>query len=299
MAELKKYKVYCSTEGVYHETDFKIDAPTTCPVNNTHTIDTAQTKILEVIADNEVTIHTEDVPTGGHTDVNSIEVYIPATIGLHYKNIQIPMGINLIRGKWFNELAFKEDDVQFHVAPDTLIGGVALTVTANTAWVDQDYVVGDTVRYTDGMSYECVVDTGTDHRHPKIQSGPDIEVIDIMYWECKHPEFLMSPGVPEALDIGYFVNIGNQDLGRVITIDRVNNKITTEFSPATTINPGSLIYMTIKIVSHMHLSGTETMMTLEGGIDSQYMPSHTVLRIVYNNVNGTAKTYSAIVEYFY
>jgi len=43
---LSKYRVWCEDESAYFETWLETD-PTTCPNNNTHTITTSKTSIIE------------------------------------------------------------------------------------------------------------------------------------------------------------------------------------------------------------------------------------------------------------
>lgn len=52
MADVFKYRVWCETEGKYVEGWFE-EEPTTCPNNNTHTIDTSKTSIVEDISTDE------------------------------------------------------------------------------------------------------------------------------------------------------------------------------------------------------------------------------------------------------
>lgn len=44
--ELKQYKIYCVTESAYVQTDFRTDPPTTCPNNNTHTVNTSDILVV-------------------------------------------------------------------------------------------------------------------------------------------------------------------------------------------------------------------------------------------------------------
>lgn len=110
----------------------------------------------------------------------------------------------------------------------------------------------------------------------------------------------VSQTVVDNLKVGYYVACQGQDWGRVINVDADNNQITIE-NPANPITAtgSEYVIMTIKMVNHIYLEGTDTMMTLEGGVQSNYIPANTVMKIVYNNDTGTAKKYSAIFEYFY
>lgn len=101
--------------------------------------------------------------------------------------------------------------------------------------------------------------------------------------------------------LGYYIKCEGQDWGRVLSINTTNNQITIENAATASITAtgSEYILQTIKLVPHLYLEGTETMMVLEGGIGSQYIPEGVTMTIKYHNNTGVAKKYSAILEYFY
>lgn len=52
--ELKKYEIWCNDEEAYIITDYKEELPTTCPHNNTHSVDTDKTHELGICNDAKV-----------------------------------------------------------------------------------------------------------------------------------------------------------------------------------------------------------------------------------------------------
>ena len=111
----------------------------------------------------------------------------------------------------------------------------------------------------------------------------------------------VSQTVIDNTNIGYYIKCDSQDWGRVLLIDLDNSTITIE-TPATadiTATGSEYILQTVKFVPHLYLEGSDSMMVLEGGVGSSYLLANTVVTIKYHNNSGTAKTYSAIFEYFY
>jgi len=195
----------------------------------------------------ETRIQVEQNKTQGESQFQSFEVVVPATVGVFTTDISFPFNINLIRGKWFNKVAFLGDILELTVAEDTVIGAITANVTTN------DTVIN------------------------------------------------VSSTVVQNTKLGYYVKCQGQDWGRVIGIDEINETITIE-TPATsdiTATGSEYILQTVKFVPHLYLEGTDSMMTLEGGVGSSFLPANTVLKIKYQNNSGTSKTYSAIFEYFY
>lgn len=111
----------------------------------------------------------------------------------------------------------------------------------------------------------------------------------------------VSQSVVDNTKKGYYIKCEGQDWGRVIGIDNDALTITIESAAtaAITATGSQYILQTVKYVPHLYLEGSDTMMVLEGGVGSSFLPANTVVKIKYHNDTGTAKTYSAIFEYFY
>lgn len=100
---------------------------------------------------------------------------------------------------------------------------------------------------------------------------------------------------------GFYLKCEGQEWGRVVGMDTELLTVTIE-TPATaaiTATGAQYVLQTVKYVPHLYLEGSDTMMVLEGGVGSSYLPANTVVKIKYHNDTGTEKTYSAIFEYFY
>lgn len=111
----------------------------------------------------------------------------------------------------------------------------------------------------------------------------------------------VSQTVVDNAKMGFYIKCQGQDWGRIVAIDTDLLTLTIEdaATAAITATGSEYILQTVKFVPHIFLEGSDTMMTLEGGVGSSYLPANTILRIKYHNDTGTAKTYSAILEYFY
>ena len=99
---LNQYKIYCTTETLYVDTDY-IEGetpPTTCPNNNGHTIDTEETTLIGQYEENEVTIREEQIPTGGHWQACDIEVVMDTTDVWHIQTHSWPFPVNLLSAKY-------------------------------------------------------------------------------------------------------------------------------------------------------------------------------------------------------
>jgi hypothetical protein len=111
----------------------------------------------------------------------------------------------------------------------------------------------------------------------------------------------VSDTVLDNVYLGFLITIEGQDMGRVIDCDQMAKTITVEnaATAAITATGSEYVLMTIELVPHIYLEGTETQMTLEGGVGAMKLAANTPVEINYHNNSGTAKKYSVILEYFY
>lgn len=109
----------------------------------------------------------------------------------------------------------------------------------------------------------------------------------------------VSDTVIDNISIGYWLSIGNEDLGRVINIDKVNNQLTFENKLKNNYNIGDLIKMTIKIVPHWRFTAPGFCSVGESKIGASFIPANTVMRLVYHNTTGTSKWFGISIDYLY
>lgn len=99
--------------------------------------------------------------------------------------------------------------------------------------------------------------------------------------------------------LGYYVNINEQDLGRVIAKDKENLTITVENPLQEDINIGSYILLTIKIVPYWRFNASGFCSVGESKIGASFIPANTVLRMVYHNNSGKEKWFAISIDYLY
>lgn len=93
----------------------------------------------------------------------------------------------------------------------------------------------------------------------------------------------------------------NQKMGRIVEVDEDNLKIKIETIATQTFAAADPTYvrMTRKIIDKTYLVGSANPTWGEEKLGGTYMPANITLRIVYNNISGTAKTLSVRVKYLY
>lgn len=154
-----QYIVYCITEGQY-VTYWGTSPPTTCPNNNTHTIDPNSISIQQTIS--EDTIKTNEVNVGKLFQHSSAHLDIPAgTPGsVVSMNLSWPMDINLWQTTLYPLANNLYDVINILIAPNTTLGvltqnaniGDTLLNVSNTAFTFEYMYKGLIVTLTDGVN---------------------------------------------------------------------------------------------------------------------------------------------------
>lgn len=97
--------------------------------------------------------------------------------------------------------------------------------------------------------------------------------------------------------LGYYLNIGGQNLGRCTAIG--SGTIDTEFQTTDEIPQYSDVKRSIKLIDNYEIHQTGIQVFGASRIGSTYLPANTIGRILYKNNNGTAKKFTVSMEYFY
>lgn len=109
----------------------------------------------------------------------------------------------------------------------------------------------------------------------------------------------VSATVTQHAEVGFFIILNGEDLGRIISIDNAGGTITVN-NPTTVITTaGSYVRQTIKLVPSIYLDAVDSMMVIEGGEELMIVPANTPLVMYYTNNNGAEKDYSVKIEYKY
>lgn len=131
MAEtLSQYLVTCLTESTRVTTDYRNTPPTTCPNNNEHTIDPAQTQVYctKPMTDVQVLI------PNGYYQCSTLDLDMPeCTPGTIFTaDLVNPMRILLWTTSMYLPPNSEGDTVDIITAPDTPIGYITSSVSADT-----------------------------------------------------------------------------------------------------------------------------------------------------------------------
>jgi len=128
---LYRYRLYCTTTDTYQFV-WGISAPTKCPEDGSHSIDTTSISIIKKIDSNQVSIKEENIPTGGHYQATTVsfEGMTGATGTVFLEDKSWPFPINAMNISCHSTEENMGDTIDVAIAPDTIIG--ALTNLAPT-----------------------------------------------------------------------------------------------------------------------------------------------------------------------
>jgi hypothetical protein len=143
MATVYKYRVWCETDGK-HEFVWGESPPTKCPSNTAHSIDENKTIVVDKREESLITIREENVPTGGHYQARFCRLVVPSgTPGeLTILDLSFPHPISLLAAEWTNEEAIKGDEIEFHIAPNTVVGAIgAVAASGDSTFTVQQSVI--------------------------------------------------------------------------------------------------------------------------------------------------------------
>lgn len=168
VSQVKLWRCWCDTESAFVQV-WSPDVPTTCPNNNTHTIDQNKTVVIESISKNEVQIQEELVSTQGIYRYQGHKYTIPAGTNpgeTTIINLEWDYPITLLNGHFDASLDQIGDVIDGWVVPNTPIGyvtgnvNVGDTVIPVSATVLQYMYIGYTVLIDDGVNSvelgECI-----------------------------------------------------------------------------------------------------------------------------------------------
>ena len=285
-----KYRVYCSTDSKY-EYVWGTTEPTTCPTNTAHTITTSKTTIIDEANPTIVEIKEESIKTGGFFKTDSIKINATAN---QTSSIIIthPFDITALLVEWISEETHRGDKLSLFVGPLTF-GTITANIAPASAWVTQNYVVGNIVTYNSKV-YTCTTNTISN----------EIPT-DTIYWQHGF-EIPVSQTVIDNVKNGWEITIKdgtNSDvIERIILIDSINNKIyveknlTNSFLAATPSYVDTIIYT----MKNYEIGAPFKYEIGNSKIGGSHVPANTTIEIDYENLHATEnKTFIGYVEYLY
>lgn len=183
--------------------------------------------------------------TNGHFQSYVIDIDINKS-GTTYVDKVFPFNISLFSSEWLVSDLHVGDIAEFHLAPDTPVGVLTVSIPSGTTVLN------------------------------------------------------VNNTIIENVDVGYFIKIGNDDLGWCIAKDTENMTITVENPTTIEHNAMDYILMTIKVVPRWKFTATGYCSVGESKIGASYIPANTPLRLVYHCINGIdEKTFGISIDYLY
>lgn len=297
MTTLYKYGVYCVTDSKF-EYAWGEEEPTKCPVDTAHTINATLTKVVNERVAGEVIIKEESIPTGGHFGARTIRV--DASRNKTAKNSIVweipvsPLAVNFVTTS-----DHVGDCVEMLVGENTIVG-ILLGATSGTAdsWVSQNYTTGDIVEYTHPLFgnrvYTCISDT----------TANDLPTNET-YWKRGY-EVHVSQTVIDNVAKGYYITLddgtNSDDMGIVIDVDKVNDKLYLEKNGAHSFSPATPTYIkqTVKHIHDFEVGEAWEHVIGESKIGGTYLPPDTFVTVKYMNKSSDKdKFLIGRVEYLY
>ena len=281
-----KYQVKCSTEGAmkYWILEDTASVPTTCPTNTAHTIDSTYTNIVNVISDNVVTVREESIETDGHFFTETVRIdatkNTTTTITKSW-----PYDVSVLAVEFISETTHFDDKLDIYVGEDTIIGYITANVAPASAWVSQNYTVGQTVTYTHptfgSRVYTCILNTVSN----------DLPT-NKTYW--RHGlEISVSSTVTDNIVNGAYIKLYNgvnQDsVNRVIHHDNSNMKIYVETNVTNSFASVSPTYvqMTVYMVKDYKFGPAGRREIGNSKIGGAHIPADTLIKATYTNYSTT------------
>lgn len=289
-----EYRVRCTTDGIDETWILSEDdpVPTTCPTNTAHQIDATQTVIIREISDNVVTVKEESIATGGNFQATTLS-FNAIKNQITSASLMWPFPVSALAIEFIAEETNRGDVLDMVIGKNTIIGIITASVSVATVWSAQNYTVGQVVLYNSKV-YTCIVDTVSN------------EVpTNTTYWKYGL-ELSVNQTVIDNIRIGFFVKLfdgSNQDdVERVLSIDKINNKIYVETNVVNSFSAATPTYVqqSVKVMKDYEISGPWQHIVGSNKIGASYIPANVPVTIDYNNKSiDTDKIVVGQVEYLY
>ena len=294
-----KYKVHCTTENTnkYWILESTNTAPTTCPSNTSHSVNTNLTEIETVIADNIVTVKEELVATGGNFGCKSIKINAIKNTATSVTTF-FPYHISALAVRFVSKTEHQGDTIDLKVGENTIIGAITANVSPASAWTSQNYTIGQIVTYTHPIFgsrvYTCIQNTVSN------------EVpTNSTYWRHGFELSVASTVVNNAY-VGYYIKLDDgtniNDVKRIISVDKTNNKIYVESNLTDSFLASTPTYIkqTVYMINDYEIGPTWEYTIGLSKIGGSYIPKDTIITIEYTNYSvDTDKVLIGYVEYLY
>jgi hypothetical protein len=293
MATIYEWTLYCNTEACSKKV-WSITAPTTCPTNTSHELNPNSIWQSGELSQSLIRIQEETIPTSGNFKTESYRINATASTTSSVL-ISWPYPISALQMNFVSTPEQMYDKMSLSIGENAIIGALTATVTPNSAWVSQDYTVGQLVSY-ESKNYECKTNTTTSQ-----------VPTNTTYWTYKPLILSVSSTVLQYIQLGYHVNLlnasngTNNDLGRVVNKDYVNSAISVELASPNTFAYTSPTYVrqTVYMFKDFEICQPWCHSIGESKIGGSYTPANTPIKWSYNNLGTTDKIAIGYVELLY
>jgi hypothetical protein len=297
MSTYYKYRFFCETEQKFVFIILNKDdpLPTKCPNNTNDIVSNDSIVVVETISENTVVVKEGNGTTGGTFGVHVCSLNIePNTTNTI--NISFPYPISALNTSYVTTTDNIKDILSVSIGENTPIGVLTFNLTPATSWTNKNYNSGQTVTYTHFIfglrTYTCINNTINNEIPTNIQ-----------YW--KHGlELYVSPTVIQYVSTGYYIKLfdgtNTNDVGRVISVDKVKNCIYVENNTTYNFNIGSVILQTIYLIKDAIIGNPNNYLIGGKKIGGTYIPEDTIIKIYYSNLSSTdPKFFNGTLEYVY
>ncbi len=305
--QVKRWRVYCTTESIY--VDGYIDTldgtPITCFNNNTHSIDTSKTELIEVIDNNytqtlvkwEIYCTTERQPVYGFLN----EDYGSPLACFNNNNhlIGYKKKIEIIKNAKVETITkltpshdrYRMESIKINdIAPNSI-------KTVDATWpIDASPLSFNLIVTNRHKGDTCVIDIEPDSVMGSLAEGISGGVTNVIS---------VDNNVILDAHLSFYCSItdgiNTEDLGQIIDIDYQNNTITVENTPTYnySVETPTYIRKTIRYIGPYELSdpGTITLGGVKQGLS--LIPRNKIVRITYTNNSSLTKDFYINFEYLY
>lgn len=303
MSSIIKWKIFCNTETDYVTGFLSSDKePTTCFNNNTHVIDTTKTKFIEKIYNDnteqlnkwEMFCDTENTYVTGYT----VKDEYPEKC---FNNIDhvISRKPQLIEKIKNNTVRIKEESIQTGGNFKAICPRMICPVGTST----HDYTFEHPIS---AMSITLNTVAANTNHEVNAFVGPDT-VIGTITGDVNVSDTVInvSSTVTSNVNIGYMISlydgVQTENLGIVKSIDLANNTITisTPSTKSFLASTPTYVRLTVSIIEDFTIGNPGRYELGKDKIGGSYVPTGTIIRVVYNNTGSETVDFYAVIEYLY
>lgn len=198
---------------------------------------------------------------GGRFQVRSLLLDVPAgdpeDVSVH--DFSFPIPVSILAAQALIDNQHIGDNLDFVVAPDTIVGVLTEDTTASD----------DVIRVS-----QTVVDNSFIGAHLKLFNGS------------------IANELGRIITVGYDDGYGSGVETDLIHVETATTDVFLATSP-------TYVMMSVKMVERLDITSVGRIVIGESKIGSSYVPAGTVLRLHYTNKDGAAKKLGIVLEYLY